>query len=226
MPDDLDVLLELVDRHAQLPGNLGHLMVLQEPQMLGDDLLRRRPLEAEMAQLQQETFLEVPRGDAHRVEALNQAQRALDVRQPTTAPSPRAPRRTPRDTRRRQIADDGRPDVPHGRVVGLHRQLPHQVVGERTGRREGVLDRRQLLDFLGRPRPIALVQVVAEEVLVILVVPGVRSCWPAGRPRSSPGRPTSRPAAAPRWAPLRASGSRPSPGSGGRTAPTSTSAAA
>ena len=59
------------------------------------------------------------------------------------------------------------------RVVGLHRQLPHQVIGQRAGRRERVLDRRQLLDLLGRLRPVAVVEVVAEEVLVVLVVPGV-----------------------------------------------------
>ena len=58
-------------------------------------------------------------------------------------------------------------------VVGLQRQLPEQVIGERRGRRERVLDRRQLLDLRRRPRPVAVVQVVAEEVLVVGVVPGV-----------------------------------------------------
>jgi hypothetical protein len=47
------------------------------------------------------------------------------------------------------------------------------VVGQRAGRRERVLDRRQLLDLLRRARPVAVVEVVAEEVLVVGVVPGV-----------------------------------------------------
>jgi hypothetical protein len=47
------------------------------------------------------------------------------------------------------------------------------MVGERGGRRQRVLDRRQLLDLGRRPRPIAVVQVIAEEVLVVLVVPAV-----------------------------------------------------
>jgi hypothetical protein len=47
------------------------------------------------------------------------------------------------------------------------------MVGERACRREGVLDRRQLFDFLRGAGPVAVVQVVAEEILVILVVPGV-----------------------------------------------------
>ena len=33
------------------------------------------------------------------------------------------------------------------RIVGLHRELPQQVVGERRRRRERVLDRRKFLDF-------------------------------------------------------------------------------
>ena len=57
--------------------------------------------------------------------------------------------------------------------LGLHRQLPQQVVGERAGRRERVLDRRQLLDLRRRARAVAVVEVVAEEVLVVGVVPGV-----------------------------------------------------
>ena len=58
-------------------------------------------------------------------------------------------------------------------VVGLHRELPEQVIGQRAGGRERVLDRRQFLDLRRRPRPVAVVQIVAEEVLVVGVVPRV-----------------------------------------------------
>ena len=56
-------------------------------------------------------------------------------------------------------------------ICRLHRQLPDQVVRERRGRRERVLDRRQFLDLRRRARAVAVVQVVAEEVLVVGVVP-------------------------------------------------------
>ena len=87
VPDDLDVLLEVVDRHPELAGDLRHLMVLQQPQVFGDDLLRRRAFEPEVAQLQQQALLQIARRDAGRVEALNQLQRALDFGSPATDPS-------------------------------------------------------------------------------------------------------------------------------------------
>ena len=158
---------------AQLARQLGHLVVLQQPQVLGDDLLGRRALEAEVPQLQPEALLQVARGHADRVEALHQRQRALDVRH--------APGAHRRDLVHRgdqvpvvvEVADDGRADLAQRVVVGLDRELPEQVVGQRGRRRERVLDRRQFLDFLLRARPVAVVEVVAEEVLVVLVVPGV-----------------------------------------------------
>ena len=58
-------------------------------------------------------------------------------------------------------------------VARLQRELPEQVIGERAGGRERVLDRRQLLDLRRRARAVAVVEVVAEEVLVVGVVPGV-----------------------------------------------------
>ena len=47
------------------------------------------------------------------------------------------------------------------------------MVGQGTGRGQRVLDRRQLLDLLRGARPIAIVEIVAEKVFVILVVPGI-----------------------------------------------------
>ena len=72
MPDDLDVLLEIVDRHPQLAGDFRHLVVLQQPQVIGDDLLGRRAFEPEVPQLQQQALLQVARRDADRIEALDQ----------------------------------------------------------------------------------------------------------------------------------------------------------
>ena len=45
----------------ELARELRHLVVLQQPQVLGDDLLGRRAFEAEMAQLQQQALLQVAR---------------------------------------------------------------------------------------------------------------------------------------------------------------------
>ena len=47
------------------------------------------------------------------------------------------------------------------------------MVGERRGRRQRVLDRRELAYLLRRTRTVAVVKVVAEEVLVVLIVPGI-----------------------------------------------------
>ena len=79
MADDLDVFLEIVDRQSELARDLRDLMVLQRAQVLGDDLLGRRVLEAEMPQLQHQAFLQVARGDANRIEALHHLQDALDL---------------------------------------------------------------------------------------------------------------------------------------------------
>jgi len=175
--DDLDVLLQILDGHPHLAGDFGDLMVLQQAQVFGDDLVRGRALEPEVPQLQQQALLQVASGDTNRVEALHQAQRTLDVRR-----RPR-PHRGDFLERRDQhpvvieVADDRRADLACQRVVGLHRQLPHQVIRQRTRRRQRVLDRRQFLDFLRRSRAVAVVKVVAEEILVILVVPGVGLVW-------------------------------------------------
>ena len=65
--------------HPEPARDLRHLVVLQQPQVLGDDLLGRRALEAEMPDLQPEAFLQVARGDADRIEGLHVLQRPLDV---------------------------------------------------------------------------------------------------------------------------------------------------
>ena len=58
-------------------------------------------------------------------------------------------------------------------IVGQQRELPQHVIGQRRRRRERVLDRRKLFDFLRRVRPVAVVEIVAEEIFVVAVVPGV-----------------------------------------------------
>ena len=47
------------------------------------------------------------------------------------------------------------------------------MIGERARRGQRVFDRRQLVDLLRRARPVPVVEVIAEEIFVILVVPGV-----------------------------------------------------
>ena len=157
----------------ELARDLRNLVVLQQAQVLGDDLLGRRALEAEVPELQPEALLQVARRDADRVEALHERSARS-----TSGDRPVAHRRDLVDRRHQvpvvvEVADDGRADLAHDVVVGLDRELPQQVVGERGRRRERVLDRRKFLDFLRRARPVAVVEVVAEEVLVVLVVPGV-----------------------------------------------------
>ena len=141
MPNQLDVLLEVVDRHPELPRQLRHLMILQEAHVLGDDLLGRRPAHAQMPQLQQEALLEVARRDADRIEALDQLERPLDVFQ-----RPRPHCRQLFHRRHElpvvvEVADDRLADLAHHGVVGLHRELPEEVVRERGRGRERVLDR-------------------------------------------------------------------------------------
>src|SRR5262249_56467010 len=62
-------------------------------------------------------------------------------------------------------------DLAQALVLGLQRELPHQVIRQRGGRRERVLDRRELLDFRRRARAVPVVEVIAKEVLVVGVVP-------------------------------------------------------
>ena len=71
--------LEVIDAHPELARDLGNLMVLEQPQVLGDDLCRRRVFMADVAKLQPEAFLQVTGGDADRIEGLNMLQRLLDV---------------------------------------------------------------------------------------------------------------------------------------------------
>ena len=65
--------------HPELARDLRDLVVLQQPQVLGDDLLGRRALEPEVPDLQPQALLQVARGDADRIERLHVLQRPLDV---------------------------------------------------------------------------------------------------------------------------------------------------
>ena len=121
----------------------------------------------------QQALLQVARRDADRVERLHVLERPLDVGDRPLAHRGDLLHRRDEVAVVVEVADDRRADLAEPFVVGLQRELPHQVVGERGRRRERVLDRRQLLD-LGRLRePVAVVEVVAEEILVVGVVPGV-----------------------------------------------------
>ena len=63
----------------ELARDLRHLMVLQQPQVVGDDLLGGRAVEAEVADLQQQAFLQIAGGHADRIEALDQREGPLHV---------------------------------------------------------------------------------------------------------------------------------------------------
>ena len=68
------------------------------------------------------------------------------------------------------VADDGLPQLDGLLVRGRHPELPIEVVGEGRGRRQRVLDGGELGDLVGGPRPVALVEVVAEERFVVDLV--------------------------------------------------------
>jgi hypothetical protein len=53
------VFLEVVNREAKFACNLRHLMVLEQPEVLGHDLFGRRAVEPEMTQLQQQALLQI-----------------------------------------------------------------------------------------------------------------------------------------------------------------------
>ena len=95
----------------ELARDLRHLVVLQQPQVLGDDLLGRRALEAEVPELQQQALLQVARGDADRIELWT----CCSARS-TSLDRPRPHRRELVDRRDQvavvvEVADDGGADL-------------------------------------------------------------------------------------------------------------------
>src|SRR6185503_5369207 len=68
-----------LDRHAELAGDLGNLVVLEQAKVLGDDLLGWLTLQAEVTNLEPEALLEVARGDADRIEGLDVLERLFDI---------------------------------------------------------------------------------------------------------------------------------------------------
>ena len=131
MLDDLDVGLQLFDREPELARELRHLVVVQQPQVLGDDLLRRRAFEMQVLDLQRQAFLKIARRDADRIEGLDQPQRVFDL-----VDRPRAHRRDLVDRRDQvavviEVADDRFANLANRVVGGLQRQLPFEVIGQR-----------------------------------------------------------------------------------------------
>src|SRR5713101_2548529 len=82
---DLQECLLLQLRHLGLEGTptekvvTDHLRLLQNHQVIGNHLFGGRAFEAKVPQLQQQAFLEIACRNADRIEALHQAQRALDI---------------------------------------------------------------------------------------------------------------------------------------------------
>ncbi len=198
-------------RHPELAGDFRHLMVLQQAQVIGDDLFGRRPVEPEVPQLQQQALLQVARGDAGRIEALNQLQRALDL-----ADRPRPHRRQLVERRHQipvvvEVADDrarrcraapsprsastaatsgDRRASWRSRACSRSAAAPSLPAAPWDGSRRRD-SRRRNIRSPGRPR--------------------CRSCSAAARARTFRASARLRRAAVPRSAPLPASGSRPSP---------------
>jgi hypothetical protein len=122
-------------------------MVLEQTQMLGDDLLGRRPFEPEMPQLQPQTFLQIARRDADRIERLDVLQGALHVRHRPLPHRGDFLDRCHEVPVVVQIAENGPADFLEPFVVGLEGELPEEVVEEGCRARECVLDGRQFLDL-------------------------------------------------------------------------------
>ena len=86
--------------------------------------------QTQVSDLKKQALLEIARRDANRVKLLDLAECPLDV-----VDRPVAHRDDVVDRRHEvavvvEIADDGRADLADPLVVGLHGELPHQVVGE------------------------------------------------------------------------------------------------
>ena len=99
--------------------------------MIADDDVGGRVDVAEMPELQREALLQVARGDADRVEVLEDEQDRLDLRLRPAAHLGELVDRRHQVTVVVQVADDGLADLALvGRDVGAHRQLPKQMVGQ------------------------------------------------------------------------------------------------
>ena len=109
--------------HAELLGELRDLMVLQQPQMLGDDPLGGRALEAEVPKLQRQALLQVAGADADRDRsACSSLQRALDLLDRPRAHAGDLVHRRHEIAVVVEVADDGLADLAHQLVVGLNRR--------------------------------------------------------------------------------------------------------
>ena len=132
-----------------------------------------RALEPEMPQLQGQALLQIPGRDAGGIEPLHQPQGLLDEFHGPGAHFCDLAHRRREVAVVGEIPDNGGADRADGRVVGLQGELPVEVIGQRGGGRQRVLNRRQLLDFTRHARAVALVHVVVEVVLVVVVFPVV-----------------------------------------------------
>ena len=134
-----------------LPRDLRHLVVLQQAQVLGDDALGRRALERRGAG---SGAAGTPAGRARRRRsdrspAPRCSARSTSLDSATGPIAGRSRRATRPDSRRRRGCRRWpRRSRAIASIVGLERELPEQVVGERAARRERVLDRRKFLDLL------------------------------------------------------------------------------
>ncbi len=174
VPDDLEVLLHFLGLEAGQFREFRNAMVLQQAHVIAHEHFRRRARQPEVLQLEEQTLLQVPRANADRIKPLNMRKGALDVGH---LPGPKGRdffERRDQDAVFVDVADDRFADFAQQVVGGLQAELPLQVIGERAARRERVFDWGKFTDFnggLGAPVPVF--QILAEEILIVSVVPGV-----------------------------------------------------
>jgi hypothetical protein len=128
------VLLDLLRFEVHQPRELGDAMVLQQTQVIADEDFGGCAGEPEMAQLQQQTLLQVARADANRIERLHVFQRALDERDVPRAQCRNFIERRDQVAVLVDVADNRRADVTH-RVVSrlkIQVELPGEVIGQRA----------------------------------------------------------------------------------------------
>ena len=165
---------DLVGAHAHLTPDLGVLVPLELFHVVPDDHVGRRVLEPQLPQLQPQALREVAGGDAGGIEVLHHTEGLLDLVQRVGTQVGDLGDRGPQHPVLVDVLDDGVADLQQQLVGDRHVQLPAQMVVEIGLLGERVLDRGQL-GHLGGPRapPVAVVEVVLEELLDVDVLQGV-----------------------------------------------------
>jgi len=173
MAHHFEVRLDFLWRQPQRLGEFRHAVILQQRQMIPHERLYRRARQTRAAQLQQQALLQVPCADADRVERLDVLQCLFDDGHRPGAEAGDFADRRHQHAIVIDVADDGFANVANQWVGGLQAQLPLQVIGQRAPIGQRIFNRRQFAYFIRLLGPIPVVQVVAEKILVVGIIPGV-----------------------------------------------------